>query len=163
MIRLIVLITLIISCCYGNAQKSTLLNTVLQQKTFATLTGDSIVIANNSANTYTLIDYYFAGCKPCNANLPKLEKLKRKFGSKLNIVAINPVDTKPTVITHQLKYNLQHTIIWGNDAIASKAYFGLPEYPFGYPFYLLISPDGKLIFESMNSLTWHKKIAQLIR
>jgi thiol-disulfide isomerase/thioredoxin len=162
MIRFILLTLLLVNCNYSIAQKSSLLGKILPQKTFATLTGDSIIITTDTT-AYILVDYYFAGCKPCNANLPKLEKLKKRFGPKLNIIAINPVDNKENVLAHKLKYKLDHTIIWGTDAEATKTFFGLPHSPFGYPFYLLLNPKGEIIFESINNLTWHKKLAKLIK
>ena len=146
------------------AQSSTKLGKLLEKKSFYTLDSTLITIGNaNDSGQYTLVDYYFAGCKPCNANLPKVEKLKKKFGNKLNIISINPIDSKENVIKHKALYNLNFTIIYGKDARASKAYFGLPDSPFGYPFYLLVNPEGILIFESMNGGGWKSKITKLIK
>ena len=146
------------------SQSSTKLGKALGEKTFYTLDTSVITIGKaNDSGQYTLIDFYFAGCKPCNANLPKVEKLKAKFGNKLNVISINPVDSKATVIKHKEEHNLNFTIIYDKDARASRQYLGLPEFTMGYPFYILINPEGVLIFESMNSLGWKNKIAKLIK
>lgn len=146
------------------SQNSSKLGQLLGEKTFKTLDSSIITIGKaNDSGQYTLIDYYFAGCKPCNENLPKIEKLKAKFGNKLIVISINPVDSKSTVIEHKKKYNLNYTIIGGKDAAASKSYFGLQETPFGFPAYFLIDHKGILIFETMNRLGWKNKIAKLIK
>lgn len=165
MLRLLFCCGSLILCFVTIAQRSTKLGSLLGEKTFTTLynTTTGITLGKvDSTLPYTLIDYYFAGCKPCNANLSKLQKLQEKFSNRLQIVAINPIDDSATIVKHRAKYNLQHTIIWGKAAWASKDYFGLPESPFGYPFYLLITPTGKLIYESINSNKWHKEIARLL-
>ena len=146
------------------SQSSTKLGKLLGEKTFYTLDSSTIILGKaNDSGQYTLIDFYFAGCKPCNANLPKVEKLKLKFGNKLNIISINPVDNKAKVIAHKEEYNLNFTIIYDKDARASRPYLGLPEFTMGYPFYILINPEGVLIYETMNSIGWNKKISKLIK
>jgi thiol-disulfide isomerase/thioredoxin len=143
--------------------KSSQYGKLLPLQLFTTLNDSTISLGDTSDKKFVLVDYYFAGCKPCNHNLPKLEKLKSKYGDKLIVIGINPVDSKEKTLEHQRKHEITNAIIYGKAALATRTYFGLSVTQMGFPYYIIISPEGKIIYESGNTNGWNRKIGQLIK
>lgn len=124
----------------------------------------TVTIFDSTSMKYTFVDLYFNECGPCNANIPKIKKLQQKFGNKLVIVTANKNNYKYEIIEHAKKYNTNFIDLSDKSALTIYELFDYKKFDaFGYPTYFLISPEGKVIFGSMNSNSWHKKVAKLIK
>lgn len=91
----------------------------------------------------TIIDFWFATCLPCMKAVPMLNELQAKYKDKLNIIGVNPYDTRP-----EDKNSIEKFLA------KSKA-----EFPFflseqgnksfnvsAYPTLYVIDKDGQIIF-----------------
>lgn len=133
--------------------------------TFLSLDSNTVEIGKPNTGKYLLIDYYFTTCGPCNRNLKIIDKLIANYSNKLNVISVNPTwgDSKEKIMAHRLQYNIHNPIVFGNEARKTLPIFSLRENGMGFPFYILINPENKVVFTSMNNPRLYNKIANLIK
>jgi thiol-disulfide isomerase/thioredoxin len=152
-----------ISYCQNNKQQ--IIGMHIQPQSFITLDSNVVVIGNTESNRYTLIDFYFTTCKPCNANIKKIEKLLLKYSTTLNVISVNPsrLDTKEKIVIHKNKYGISSPIVYGEEARKIVVKFKITENGMGYPYYILIDKNNKVVFAAINENGVFKKIENYIK
>lgn len=99
----------------------------------------------------TLVYFWYIGCPPCRASLPKLEELYKKLQpSGFEMVTVNMEDT-PAAITAFFKekgYSLPVVLNGKGKEDLSEGYV----LTMGFPTYVLVSSDGHVLdsFSGMN-------------
>lgn len=90
---------------------------------------------------YILLDFWSCGCGPCLAAMPEMKQVSEQFRDQLHIVSIS-VDPESSWKTASER----HEMTWHNwndkkqqNGIYQR-YNGR-----GYPYFIVISPEGKLI------------------
>jgi thiol-disulfide isomerase/thioredoxin len=84
---------------------------VFPVSSLVTLDNKPITI-NDLKGKPTLINFWFANCKPCIEEMPVLNKIKEQFKDRVNFVAIT-YETKEKVLDFLKKYNYTFTQIAG--------------------------------------------------
>ncbi|MBO0353544.1 TlpA family protein disulfide reductase [Muricauda ruestringensis] len=90
-----------------------------------------------------ILDYWFAGCKPCIASWPKLVKLQQKYGDKIQIVLVNHMQDEATVqqFIDNWEKNSGTTFTIPSVTGDTTLYKVFP--PSGYPSIVWIDPNGR--------------------
>ncbi len=94
---------------------------------------NNIVTVNS--NKLTLIDFWEVWCGPCIASFPKVENLKNKFSSELNVIGIVSEEQKDAIKLIEKKGTTFQNLI-GNDEL--KKTFNVNS----WPRYFLVDSDG---------------------
>lgn len=141
-----------------------IVETKLVEQSYVTIDSSIVTLGKANNDAYTLIDFYFTTCKPCNKNIKKLEKLKQKFGNKLNVINVNPSysDLKEAVLLHRDKFKITNPIVYGYEARKISTAFKLPAFSMAYPFYILINKENKVVLAAYNDLGLFNKIEKLL-
>jgi thiol-disulfide isomerase/thioredoxin len=165
---LYIAIFLFIICNRLSAQNIFMLSlkdSIVPYSTYTTIEDSTIALGESNTAKYILLDFYFVACKPCNQALKKIEKLLDQHSQKLNVISINPTyfDTKDAIIKHKKEKGIKNPVIYGEAARKLLTQLGKNSNTMGYPFFILINPKGKIIYQSLNSLSWHKKINKLLK
>jgi thiol-disulfide isomerase/thioredoxin len=107
-------------------------------RTFLSLKGDSIQIGGHQ-NKPTLINLWFTSCSGCIAEIPALNKLKEKYGDKMNFVSIT-FNEKEEIAKFLKKYefNFEHIA----EAGAYLKELGINAYPKN----IFINKQGDLMY-----------------
>lgn len=99
---------------------------------------------------YVLIDFWFVGCGPCASELPSLKLLQAIYGDRpFTIVSVHSgrSETVDTVRAHADQHSMSYPIVVDGPALEIQKEFtplGLD----GFPSYILIGPDGEIVFTS---------------
>lgn len=164
--KTIILLLLIVSQQNLFAQINTkqILETKIVQQSFVAIDSTIVIIGKPKNDSYTLIDFYFTTCKPCNKNLKKVEALKQKFGCKLNVINVNPTysDLKEAVLKHRDKFKITNPIVYGYEARKISAAFKLPAISMAFPFYILINKENKVVLAAYNNIGIFSKIKKYL-
>lgn len=111
---------------------------------FVIKTIDNKTITNATyKNKFVFLDFWSTGCPPCVEKRPKLELLKKKYGSKIEIISIS-LDKNIEIIEkfrkERFSMNWTHSIPqkWEDPIITKFVPQGLP---YGY----IINPQGKVV------------------
>ncbi|MDZ4852366.1 MAG: TlpA disulfide reductase family protein [Pirellulaceae bacterium] len=97
---------------------------------------------------YVLLDFWFIGCGPCASELPNLKLLQTVYGDRpFTIVSVHTgrSETVENVGTFAVEHSMSYPIVVdGPEFEIQKEFepFGLA----GFPSYILIGPDGKVVF-----------------
>lgn len=92
---------------------------------------------------YVLIDFFYQSCMPCVASFPLLKNLHEKYKTNLKVIGVNPfVNESSTMNAFIKRYQLPYNIISGENGNAIKNMLH-PEG--GYPYFILIDKQGKII------------------
>jgi thiol-disulfide isomerase/thioredoxin len=133
----------------------------LPDLTFADLTGNTINLSEFQGK-YVLLDFWFIGCKPCQADVPYLKKLYGDFNACLEIVSINPRDDFSKIMEY--KTHEGHEWSFLKSDLGSEA-MDILQVNF-FPTYFLLDPDGRILLSpsdiSRISSSFNK-ISQLIQ
>lgn len=104
--------------------------------------GKSVRLNLNSGK-YTLLDFWFAGCKPCYVDMQKLNQKMSRVKNKLNIISIN-TDSREIFKESKARFAKQHLSwksYWDYDGVKSQKNISLYKYPTN----LLIDKDGYIV------------------
>ena len=94
---------------------------------------NTIIKVNN--NKLTLIDFWEVWCSPCIASFPKVESLKNKFESELNVFGIVSEDYENAIKMVEKKGTTFQNLI-GNNELEKE--FGVNS----WPRYFLVDKNG---------------------
>ena len=104
------------------------------------LVGDTVALKNFKGKTI-LLNFWATWCLPCKKELPSMQRLYKKLGSRgLEVVAVSIDRDNPGKIKKYIdQYNLTFPILLDPGQKARKSYFIM-----GLPTSYLIGPDGNL-------------------
>ena len=93
---------------------------------------------------YLLLDFWYRGCGACIAALPEMKEISETYRDKLTVISIS-IDNE----TNWKKGMAEHAMPWVNirdpkSVGGLAARYGV----FGFPHYVAISPNGKVIANS---------------
>lgn len=97
---------------------------------------------------YTLLDFWWVGCKPCYVDMKKINQKIRKLGTKLEVISINTdsreqfKESKERFINQQLSWKS----FWDYEGLMSNKNISFYKYPTN----LLIDRDGYIIATDVN-------------
>ena len=96
---------------------------------------------------YILLDFWSSGCGPCILSIPEMTEVYSQYKDRIEIVSLS-LDTKRRWTEASTK---EHQIIWSNwnelkGMSGLYAKYGIK----GIPFYVLISPQGKVLSMTMG-------------
>ena len=86
-----------------------------------------------------VINFWYLHCPPCLNEIPSFNELLKKYGDKINILAISQ-DTKEQIQTFLNKHIFKAEIVSDAEGFINKYNLGS-----GYPFTLVINKEGKII------------------
>ena len=89
-----------------------------------------------------LVDFFYKSCYPCMLALPELRELHERYQNKgLNVIGINPVDTKEDAIENFLnKRGVSYPVLLEGKEVSSQYQVS------GTPSIYLLDKDGKILF-----------------
>lgn len=107
--------------------------------TYRNLEDKKVSFMSTANGKYLLINYWGTWCAPCVEKIPDLLSLKNKFSSELEILSLNYRDDLVSIE----RFNTRYGVSWpqGKRDLINSKFFGQN----GYPFLILISPEGKII------------------
>lgn len=110
---------------------------------FTDLEGRSVDI---STSKIVILDFFFNGCPPCVASIPKLNELHEKIGDNIPMYGINAIDKSVDQIAQfQKKYGVKYPLLMGDKSFNNE--LGIRSYP-----ELLVIKDGELIYRHIGTL-----------
>lgn len=98
---------------------------------------DNSNLVTINSDKLTLIDFWEVWCGPCIASFPKVENLKNKYSTKLNVIGIVSEDKENAIKLIEIKGTTFQNLI-GNDDL--KKTFGVNS----WPTYFLVDNQGIL-------------------
>jgi len=87
-----------------------------------------------------VINFWYLHCPPCINEIPSFNGLSKKYGTKINILAISQ-DKKEAIKTFLTKHFFKAEIVSDAEDFINKYNLGS-----GYPFTLLLNKAGEIIF-----------------
>ena len=98
---------------------------------------------------YVLLDFWFVGCGPCHADFPSVKLIHKLYKDKgvLVIGVHNNSSTPEAVREHIVKIGLPFAVAVDHPDGRTIAQFEKHGVPSGYPDYILISPEGKVLLD----------------
>lgn len=124
--------------------------TPLQEEKIITTKGDMINLSSQIQNgKYTLIDFWASWCMPCRASFPHLRKIHEQQGKQINFISISIDKAEKDWYKALDEEKLPWPQFLGSSQTAkniSKNYNIK-----SIPTFLLINPDGKIIFSGHDS------------
>ena len=124
--------------------------TPLQEEKIITTKGDTIKLTSQIQNgKYTLIDFWASWCMPCRASFPHLRKMYEQRGNQINFISISIDKAEKDWYKALDEEKLPWPQFLGSSQTAkniSKNYNIK-----SIPTFLLINPDGKIIFSGHDS------------
>jgi len=93
---------------------------------------------------YVLVDFWASWCGQCLAAFPRVEEIGKKYASQLRIIDLS-IDTKETAWQHAMQ---KHHQPWPQYCTTPQGYkdlFSKYQIGNGVPYFILISPEGKVI------------------
>lgn len=110
---------------------------------FKNLEGESVDI---STDNIVILDFFFNGCPPCVASIPKLNELYQNVGNKIPMYGINAIDKSADHISEfQKKYGVKYPLLMGEKSFNQK--LGIRSYP-----ELLVIQNGEIIYRHIGTL-----------
>ena len=94
---------------------------------------------------YVLLDFWGIGCGPCMMSEPEMKEFYEKMKDKIEIIGINQ-----NKLTEWQKHEFSKRIIWKNWNNASKDISSRYCDIGAIPYYVMISPDKRILWKSMG-------------
>ncbi|MEJ7820682.1 MAG: TlpA disulfide reductase family protein [Chitinophagaceae bacterium] len=95
-------------------------------------------------NKVLLLEFWIRNCGPCIESVPKLNNISEKYKSKgIEVLAVNPIDTKPTVAYFVDKYKPNYVIAYNSEKVAEK--FGVSAFPSVF----ILNLKGEIIYSGV--------------
>ncbi|WP_084163038.1 TlpA disulfide reductase family protein [Prevotella sp. RM4] len=98
-----------------------------------------------SNGKYVLLDFWGIGCGPCMMSEPEMKEFYEKMKDKIEIIGINQ-----NKLTEWQKHEFSKRIIWRNWNNASKDISSRYCDIGAIPYYVMISPDKRILWKSMG-------------
>ncbi len=100
-------------------------------------------IVGNMKNKILFLDFFYSSCIPCYKSHPLINRLHDNRDSNFLVIGIDPVLSDTLHIDQFLKrFEIKHPVIIGQDALEISRIPGVVN---GYPTFLLIDIDGKVL------------------
>ncbi len=112
-------------------------------------TGEKALKLSDLRGKYVLLDFWFRGCGPCHADFPSVKDVYELYKEK-GVVVIgvhNNSETAEAVRAHVAKIGLPIPVVVDHPDGRMISQFESYGIPTGYPDYVLISPDGKVLLD----------------
>jgi thiol-disulfide isomerase/thioredoxin len=126
--------------------------TFFPKQKFLNQNGDTISVKDFKGK-YVLIDFWFAGCKPCRMSMEKFAELSEEYGGDLVVISYNDLDDVNTQKSIYFGYNQNKNPNWhfghpidpqyGDNLVT---YYAITE----YPSYFLLDKEGMIINEPFD-------------
>ncbi len=114
------------------------------------LTGDRIVDLDSLSGKVVLVNFWATWCKPCEDEMPAMERLYRTLsGSGFELIAISVDDDRALVDRFASRLGLSFPILLDPQHEAAKAY-----QTFRFPESLLVGRDGVVVERYIGSKDW---------
>jgi peroxiredoxin len=90
---------------------------------------------------YALLDFWATWCPPCVLEIPEVNAVYERFRDRgLEVLAISVDDLPPSELRTWLRENgVSYPVALGSEELARQ--YGA----FGFPFHVLLSPDGAIL------------------
>ena len=97
---------------------------------------------------YVLLAFWFIGCGPCHYDFPSLTMIHELYGDRVQVIGIhNNSSAAEAVRDHVRKLGLPFAVAVDHPDGRTIARFQEHGIPDGYPDYVLISPEGKVLLD----------------
>jgi thiol-disulfide isomerase/thioredoxin len=98
---------------------------------------------------YILLDFWFTGCGPCHGDFPSVKLVHELYKDKgVQVIGVhNNSSTPEAVREHVAKIGLPFPVAVDHPDGRTIARFEEHGIPVGYPDYVLISPEGKVLLD----------------
>jgi peroxiredoxin len=116
-----------------------IINCEMPNDSFTNIQGNKKKIADYKGKP-CVINFWYLHCPPCINEIPSFNELSKKYGNKINILAISQ-DKKADVQAFLTKHIFKAEIISDAEKFIDKYNLGS-----GYPFTLLLNKKGKIVF-----------------
>ena len=116
-----------------------ILNCEMPNDSFINIQGNKKELINYRGKPL-VINFWYLHCAPCINEIPSFNELSKKYGNKINILAISQ-DKKSDIQTFLTKHIFEAEIVSDSENFINKYNLGS-----GYPFTLLLNKEGKIIF-----------------
>ena len=116
-----------------------IMNCEMPNDTFINIQGNQKKIADYKGKPL-VINFWYLHCPPCINEIPSFNELTKKYGDKINVLAISQ-DKKIDVQAFLTKNIFKAEIVSDAEKFIDKYNLGS-----GYPFTLLLNKEGKIIF-----------------
>jgi len=114
------------------------------------LAGDGIVDLDSLRGKVVLVNFWATWCKPCEDEMPAMERLHRALaGSDFELVAISVDDDRALVESFVERLGLTFPVLLDPDKEAARAY-----QTFRFPESLLVGRDGVIVERYIGSKDW---------
>ncbi len=101
---------------------------------------------------WVLINFWATWCAPCRDEMPSMEMLNRKLGTKMKMLAITVDQDWGEVNRFFGQDKPSFELLWDKEKLVSKKY-GV----FKFPESFLISPDGTVVAKFIGPRDWYTK------
>lgn len=129
-----------------------LLNTAAKEFSLLDLEGNTKTLADFKGKPIFL-EAWVSSCHHCIASIPKVKKIQKEFGSKINIVTVNFDYDLPETKRVVSKYEISYPVLQGT-AVFDKDYDIR-----SFPFYYVIDSKGFIVFSGSGSIEDEKEEA----
>ncbi len=98
---------------------------------------------------YVLLDFWFVGCGPCHGDFPSVKLVPELYKDKgVVVIGVHNNSSPPDVVKeHVAKIGLPFPVAVDHPDGRTIARFEKHGIPDGYPDYVLISPEGKVLLD----------------
>ncbi|QEH36032.1 Thiol-disulfide oxidoreductase ResA [Aquisphaera giovannonii] len=98
---------------------------------------------------YVLLDFWFIGCGPCHGDFPSVKLIHELYGDRgVRVIGIhNNSSTPDAVREHVARIGLPFAVAVDHADGRTVARFEEHGLPNGYPDYVLLSPEGKVLLD----------------
>lgn len=106
---------------------------------------------NDFKGKYVLLDFWFIGCGPCEAELPQVRLLQEMLGGdRFTVVSVHVTDqTVDNVRQYAAQRGLKYPIVVDNENAIMNAISKIGVESF--PTYVLLGPDGRILHNDRQS------------
>ena len=119
--------------------------------------GDTLTLSSLRGK-YVLLDFWGSWCTWCIKGFPKMKECYAQYGDRIEFVGIDCNDKAEKWKQALKKYQLPWPQVRDGDAKVETAYRVK-----GYPYKVLIGPDGKILKTYLGEVeTFYQELAQII-
>lgn len=109
--------------------------------------------SNDLRGKYVLLDFWFIGCGPCHYDFPSVSLVHELYQDKVVVIGFhNNSQNAEAVREHVQKLGLKFPIAVDHPDGRTVAAFQKQRLAGGYPSYVLISPEGKVLLDDRTIL-----------